>query len=85
MFAAATLAGPQGVGPADPALDATASSKMGFALSGASTIACLLFLSAFALGRKHGSRYCMLRVAYFPRRGFVDTDAGITQPPLDLI
>ena len=59
MFAAATLAGPHGGGgggPADPALEATDSSKMGFALSGASTIACLLFLSAFALGRKHGSR-----------------------------
>ena len=59
MFAAATLGGGGGEGRSaleQAALEATASTKMGFALSGASTIALLLFLSAFALGRKHGSR-----------------------------
>ena len=60
MFAAATLAAPHAGPAADPAaaaaLEASDSSKMGFALSGASTIALLLFLSAFAMGRKHGSR-----------------------------
>ena len=60
MFAAASL-GDGGTGSGrsalgQAALEATASTKMGFALSGASTIALLLFLSAFALGRKHGSR-----------------------------
>ncbi len=40
----------------NPQVEASESARIGFAMTGAATIAGLLFLSAFMLAKKHGSR-----------------------------